>query len=116
MGFLDRRDTRLIWQLKVQTDDTTELKLLVHLIKAVRQYEVSEATVTAIKKLSKPKQIKMQEMAYKYLPPYEYDAYVKKTERWFTRPTMVNTLSVKLPFGKFRRVQRTALESLRDQL
>ena len=106
----------LIRQLKVQNDSTTELKLMGHLIKAARRDEVSDATIVTIKKLSREKQIKMQEMAFKYLPPYEYDAYTKKAEQWFTRPTVVNYLSVKLPFGKIRRVQRAALASLRDQL
>ena len=116
LGFLDKRETKLINQMKVQADDTPQMKLLGYLIKAARRDEVSDATINAIKKLSRSKQIKMQEMAYKYLPPYEYDAYKTKSEQWFSRPTVVNHLTVKIPFGKIRKVQRAALTSLRDQL
>ena len=116
MGFLDKRETGLIRGIKDMKEDTTELKRMGHLLRATRRDEVSAGTLQAIKRLSVAKQGRMEKMAFKLLIPFDFEYYKKKTAAWFTRPARVNTVTLKIPFGKIRCVQRETLEVLRKQL
>ena len=116
LGFLDKRESALITHLKSTAEETTELKLLGYLLRATRRDEVSDATGRAITKLSVQKQVRMENLAHKYLMPFDYKNYKKKTAAWFKRPTTLMSLTMKLPFGKLRCVQRQTVESLRHAI
>ena len=59
---------------------------------------------------------KMEVMALKNLPPFEFGLYKTKSRSWFQRPTRIRSVHLKLPFGNLRGVQRTALAELRRGL
>lgn len=94
----------------------TEDKLLNYVLRATRRDEVSNTTLRAIRTLSEVKQLRLDYLAYKFLPQMEYHFYKIKTEGWFTRPTKVRTLNLKLGFGKEKFLHHAVLRELREEV
>ena len=113
LGYLDTRRVEIITGLKRSEEFGTSDKLLGYLLKASRRDEVSEATIRTIKKLSVKKQQMMEQMAHKFLPPFEFTVFKKKFDSWFERPVRIRPIVMKIPFGTKKLVARGVISRLR---
>ena len=116
LGLLDQRERLLTDELLDPDGQRPEARMPDHLLRASRRAEVSATTMRNIQRLSREKQIKLETMACKYLPPWEYDLFKRNTKGWFNSPVRVKLVVLKLGFGKLRHIQHRALEALRGEI
>ena len=78
---------------------------------------MSQATITAVQRLSRTKQLRLETMAHKYLVPHEYSIFKDKFDSYFDKPVKIHHhKTLKPPFENSVPVQRSGIEAFRKAL
>lgn len=97
-------------------DASRQDTLLEHLLRLTRRDEVSATTLVNIRKMSTRTQHSLFRLAFKFLSPYDYKKFVEKVRAFVDPRVRIARLTLKLPFGSRRVIQRLSLRALREVL
>lgn len=98
------------------SDASRQDTLLGHLLRLTRRDVVSSAAIANIRKMSTRRHYSLFRLAFKFLSPYDFKKFVTKVKVRVGSRVRVARLTLKLPFGSRRIIQRLPLRVLREVL
>ena len=91
-------------------------RLFDFMLRLIRRDEASDRTLRNVQRLGEKKQAHLSLMAFRYLTPGDWYKFREKMKLIGPKGTGVQKITIKLPWGSMRSVQRGAQMLLRNVL
>ena len=116
LGVLDDYELHLVNEFWNADGCSRTERLLNHMLRLTRREEASSRTIQAIQKLGNKKQAQLYLTAFRFLSPGMWKQFREKMNSIVNKENGVKKMTVKLPWGSMRSVQRGAVSLLRPVL